>query len=324
MSFSGETKQEIGKLPLEKECCLIAELNALTQCLGALSLHGGGRIQLKYVTESIVVARRLLVLLKKGLHVQVRTGIRKENRFGGRLVTTLSLSAEDSRHLLRRLNVLKQDEQGEDVFQGVPRRIVRRICCRRSFLRGMFLGCGTVISPEKGYHAEFLVEDEQRARFLIRVLALCDIEASLSFRREKAVVYMKNGEIVARLLATLGANRAVLKTEEVRTLQSVKKQVTRAMNCDHANMGKQLSAAEKQLSAITRISKLIGLSALPDELQALARMRISHQEASLEQLGQLMEPPVSKSGVQHRMKRLTDMAAGLSIPIPTNTVQEET
>lgn len=323
MSFSGETKQEIAKLSPEKECCMIAELNALTQCLGALSLLGGGRIQLKYAAESLVVARRLLVLLKSGLRYRVHTAVRREKRFGGRLVTTLALSAEESRHLLRRLSVLRQDENGEDVFQGVPRRIVRRICCRRSFLRGMFLGCGTVISPEKGYHAEFLVEDEQRARFLMRVLSLCDIEASMSMRRQKAVVYIKNGEAVSRLLATLGAARAVLKVEEVRTVRSVQKQVTRAINCDHANLGKQLSAAQRQLEAISHISRMTGLSALPDELQALARLRISHQDASLEQLGQLLKPTVSKSAVQHRMKRLMDIAAGLSVPVPTNTKQEE-
>lgn len=323
MSFSGETKQEIAKLSPEKECCMIAELNALTQCLGALSLLGGGRIQLKYAAESLVVARRLLVLLKSGLRYRVHTAVRREKRFGGRLVTTLALSAEESRHLLRRLSVLRQDENGEDVFQGVPRRIVRRICCRRSFLRGMFLGCGTVISPEKGYHAEFLVEDEQRARFLMRVLSLCDIEASMSMRRQKAVVYIKNGEAVSRLLATLGAARAVLKVEEVRTVRSVQKQVTRAINCDHANLGKQLSAAQRQLEAISHISRMTGLSALPDELQALARLRISHQDASLEQLGQLLKPTVSKSAVQHRMKRLMDIAAGLTVPVPTNTKQEE-
>lgn len=323
MSFSGETKQEIAKLSPEKECCMIAELNALTQCLGALSLLGGGRIQLKYAAESLVVARRLLVLLKSGLRYRVHTAVRREKRFGGRLVTTLALSAEESKHLLRRLSVLRQDENGEDVFQGVPRRIVRRICCRRSFLRGMFLGCGTVISPEKGYHAEFLVEDEQRARFLMRVLSLCDIEASMSMRRQKAVVYIKNGEAVSRLLATLGAARAVLKVEEVRTVRSVQKQVTRAINCDHANLGKQLSAAQRQLEAISHISRMTGLSALPDELQALARLRISHQDASLEQLGQLLKPTVSKSAVQHRMKRLMDIAAGLTVPVPTNTKQEE-
>lgn len=323
MSFAGETKQEIAKLTLEKECCLIAELNALTQCLGALSLQGGGRMQLKYATESLVVARRLLVLLKQGLRCKVHTGVRREKRFGGRLVTTLTLSLEDSRQLLRRLSVLRQDENGEDVFQGVPRRIVRRICCRRSFLRGMFLGCGTVISPEKGYHAEFLVEDEQRARFLMRVLALCDVTAALSMRGQKAVVYVKSGEMVSRLLATLGATRAVLRLEEVRTLQSVKKQVTRALNCDHANLGKQLSASRRQLEAISHISKMTGLSALPDALQALARLRISHQDASLEQLGQMMQPPVSKSGVQHRMKRLMDIAAALTEPVPTHSEKEK-
>lgn len=323
MSFAGEIRQEIARIPIEKECCLIAELNALTQCLGMLSLHGGGKVQLKYETESIIVARRLLMLLKQGLQMQPRTGVRKDPRFGGRLITSIALSTEESRRLLRRLNVLKQSDTGEDVFQGVPRRVVRRICCQRSFIRGMFLGCGSVNAPEKGYHAEFPVEDEQRARFLKRVLAQCDMEASLCFRGQKAVVYMKNADAVSRLLATLGAHQAMLKMEDVRALRSVQKQVTRAVNCDHANLNKQLMAAKKQLEAITHISKMIGLNALPGELRELARLRISHQDASLEQLRQMLDPPISKSGIQHRMKRLSNIAAGLTVPIPTNTTQEE-
>ena len=322
MSFSSDIKREIAKNLPEKDCCVIAELNALTQCLGSLSLQGRGQVQLKFKSDNPVVARRLLVLLRQYCRVQVSTDVKKLPRFGGRFVTTLTLSLEDSHRLLRRLNVLKQDAGGQDVFQGVPRRIVRRICCRRAFLCGMFLGAGSVTAPEKDYHAEFVVGDEARARFLMRVLELSGIPASLTMRRGQAVVYLKDSEMIARLLATMSAARAMLRLEDVRTVGAVKQQVTRALNCDQANLNKQVSAAQRQLEAISRISHLVGLRSLPQPLEELARLRLSNQEASLEELGQKLSPPVTKSGIQHRMRKLLQMADSVTDRAPT-TYQEE-
>ncbi len=323
MSFAAEIKREIARTMPDKECCVVAELGALTQCLGSISLQGGGQVQLIYRTYSTTVGKRLLTLLRYYGQLDAASTIYKDPRFGGRFVTTITLASADSRRLLRRLDVLRRNEGGEDVFQGVPKRVVRRICCRRSFIRGMFLGCGTMTSPEKGYHAEFMVGDKARARFVQRVLEMCDISSLLTERKGEAAVYLKDSEMISRLLATMGASRAMLLLEEKRTLGAVKQHVTRALNCDHANLKKQLAASRKQVDMITRISHLAGLSSLPKDLEELARARLLHPEATLEQLGLLLQPPISKSGVQHRLRRLSQISASLHTHTPSVIKKED-
>lgn len=322
MSFTADIKQELVRSMPEKDCCMMAELNALTQSIGSLTLRSGGQVLLTFRTESLTVARHLLQMLRHGCRVQVRTRIDKNPRFGGRYVSTLMLGAEDSRRLLRRLNVIGKNDAGEEVFRGVPRRTVRRNCCRRAFIKGMFLGSGSVSAPGKGYHAEFVVADGARARFLTRVLDMTHVRSSVTERNGKAVVYLKDSEMISRLLAAMEASRAVLQIEEARTMGLVKKQVTRAMNCDGANLRKQLSAAQRQIAAIERISRLRGLSSLPEALENMARLRLAHQEATLEQLGALSEPPLTKSGVQQRLHKIEKLAEEIISHRPTEYKEE--
>ena len=324
MSCSSEIKQELARVSPEKDCCGLAELSALTQTLGSLSLQGAGRVQLKYTTDSPTAAWRILWLLRHRLKMKVDSGVSREKRFGGRFVTTVTLSTADSHRLLRRMNVLKPGDRGVDEYQGAPRRVVRRICCRRAFIRGMFLGCGSAAAPEKGYHAEFVVGEDGRARFLQRVLEMTDLRASVTQRKNRAVVYMKDSEMISRLLVSMGAPRALLRLEDVRTLGVVKQQVTRALNCDQANISKQLSSARQQVAAVTRISTLAGLTSLKPELEELARLRLANASASMETLAGMLKKPLSKSGVQHRMRRLQAIADELTHQTPTVYVKEET
>lgn len=323
MSFAAEIKREIARDMPEKECCAMAELGALTQCLGSISLQGAGQMQVIYRSFSTTAGKRLLTLLRYYGQLDAASSVVKDPRFGGRFVTTITLTPADSRRLLRRLDVLRRDETGEDVFQGVPKRVVRRICCRRAFLRGMFLGCGTLSAPDKGYHAEFLVGDNARARFVQRVLEMCDIPSAITQRKGEAAVYIKDSGMIARLLATLGASRAMLEVEEMRTRGAVKQQVNRALNCDHANLEKQVASSRRQVDMITRISHLAGLTSLPRDLEALARLRLLHPEATLEQLGVMLSPPISKSGVQHRMRRLSQVSANLRTHTPSVSKEDD-
>ena len=323
MSFSTEIKQELARTSPEKDCCVLAELSALSQCLGSLKLMGAGRVQLKMRTDSPSAAWRILWLLRHKLKMTVESGVTRETRFGGRFVTTITLSTADSHRLLRRMNVLRPGDTGVDEYQGVPQRVVRRICCRRAFIRGMFLGCGSATAPDKGYHAEFVTGEAARARFLLKVLEMEGLRAAETERKNRSVVYMKDGEMISRLLAAMGAPRALLQLEDVRTMGAVKQQVTRALNCDSFNIAKQVKSAAQQVAAITRISTLAGLSSLSKDLEELARLRLSNPSASLETLGSLLEKPLSKSGVQHRMRKLQGISDDLTHHMPTVYHKEE-
>lgn len=148
----------------------------------------------------------------------------------------------------------------------------------------------------------------QAADYLEKLLALNEVSAGRVNRRGSEVVYVRDGDSVVTLLSLMGASRATLETENLRAAATLKRDLNRVANCDQANMLKQLTAAQRQVEAVTAISLSRGLSALPPELEALARLRLSHPDAGLKDLAEMLKPPLSKSGVQHRMRRLMEMA----------------
>lgn len=308
MSFSLEVKQETAAVDAGKMCCMTTELSALTQCCALFANPGQGKPSVRYVTENAGCAKRILTLLRSRYGITASPHFARHARFGGGRDYVLQLSAADSAMLLRVLGLT--DVQG--VYRRSAMRMPRRICCQRAYLRGMFLGCGSVGNPLKGYRAEFVLDDAGRASFLLRLLDRLGIRAGHVRRRSSDVLYISQGDAVVLLLGLIGAARAVLHVENIRAAASLRAGINRATNCDHANLHKQLRAAEKQAEAITAISLAVGLASLPDDLSALARLRLANRDASLEQLGLMMDPPLSKSGVQHRMRRMMQRADQLS------------
>ena len=315
MSFSAEVKQELVGTRLEKSCCMLSELNALTQSCASMTLHGGGRVSIAYTTENVSVAKRIFVLLKKRLEINATPHFSKTPRFGGRRICIIRLTVEDTRKLMLSLHMLHESEQG-DVFRGIPRRALTRKCCQRAFLRGIFLGEGSVSAPEHStYHLEFICSSESRAEAIAQVLTRCEIDSRISYRRNTYVVYLKQSSQISTLLGTMGAARAMMHYENVLVQRNLRESVTRTTNCDHNNMVRQLTAAQKQTAVIREISLKHSLNILPDSLQTVARLRLANPDASLEQLGEMLTPPVGKSGVNHRMRKIMEIAASLSIQI---------
>lgn len=323
MPVTRDIRREIARGDMKKECCMLSELLALMQALGSMSLRQGGQMALMFKTGSVSVAKRIKELLRAAFQMPVITDIIGQGQFGRRNSIRLTLSAEDSRRLLKRFHVLGTDAAGRDVYLGVPKRTMRRICCRRAFLKGAFLGAGSLSMPGKGYHAEFVLQDEAKARFLKRVLRLEHMESGILPRRDKWVVYLKDADAIERLLASMEAHVAVLELNEKRLMGQVKKQVTRAMNCDHANLKKQLSAAQRQAEAIEHLSKMRGLSSLSKKLEQLAVLRLVNKDLSLEQLGAKMNPPMTKSSVQSAMRRIMTLSEQANQKKPTNLRRED-
>ena len=323
MSFNSEVKEELVSLRLGESCCALAEISALSLCLASFSIRGRGEVLLNYTSLSPTVAKRPLRLLRFFGHKNIGMSTRRDNRFGGRRFTVLTLSGNDARAMMQRVGVLRF-EKGEFKFRNIPQRTVRRICCQRAYIRGMFLGVGNISPPEKAYHAEFTLPDKKRAEFLQRTLYLQNMEFSIYKRRGSYVVYSKNSGEIASLLATMGAVRALLHFEDIRMLSQVKTEVQRSVNCDQANLSRQIATAQKQLEHIDHISKLVGLTALPENLQQLARLRISHPDYSLKQLGTVLEPTKSKASVSRMFKQIEEFANNISEHKPTTSREVKT
>ncbi|MBQ9300348.1 MAG: DNA-binding protein WhiA [Clostridia bacterium] len=303
MSLSSEVKQELVALHAEKSCCMFSELNALTQCCASMTLHGRGQVSIVYTTENVSVAKRIFILLKKSMEINSTPHFTKIRRFGGRRVCRIQLSIPDTRKLMYALHMLHESESG-DVFRGIPRRALSRKCCQQAFLRGAFLGVGSIATPEHNHHLEFVCGNESRADSVAQLLRRNDLECRTEERRGAAVVYMKKGAQISTLLGLMGATRAMMRYENILAQRSLRENVMRATNCDHNNTVRQLNAAQKQIETIMLIKNSSHFSQLPEELRQVAELRIQHPESSMEEIGTMLSPPLGKSGVNHRFRKI--------------------
>lgn len=300
MSFSSQVKQEISGTFARRPCCIEAELQAITAAAGTLTITNGTP-RLTYRIYNIACAKETLLLLKRRFGISTMPYYVRNERLGGRRTYVLQLSREDSARVLGALDLLG----GRTAGTG---RMFRRICCRRAYLKGAFLAVGTITQPERAYRVEFAWDTRERAAFLIKALAQCGVPALSTLRRNQHVVYVSQAEAVSVLLRLLGASRAVLHLENVRAVSAMRQHANRVTNFDQANLGRQLSAAQQQADAIEALSLRGGLADLPKDLATLARLRLVNRDATLEQLGAMLTPPLSKSGVQHRMRRIMQFA----------------
>lgn len=308
-SFAGRVKEELVRLPLGKVCCQLSEIGALTQTSGHLSFRGRGRITVQYRLENTGAARRLFQLLKARLGVSPTLHFTQTKALGGRRTWVLTLGEEDSRTLLLALHRIEIDEDGQMTLKrSVPRHPLTRQCCRRAFLRGAFLGAGTMTSPEKAYHLEWKAEDGRLAETIQKLMEKDGIPFRSYIRRGQQVIYLKEADRVAGMLALMGASGSVLEMENIRIRKQTRLRASRASNCDEHNGERMLDAGQKQAKACRMISLKEGLFTLPPALREIARKRLENPDMSLAELGESMDPPLSKSAVNHRMRRLMEIA----------------
>lgn len=320
MSFSSTAKDELIRLPMGKSCCILSELSALTQTSGSLALRGLGRVQVTYRVENTALARRIFLLLRTQLNITAKLHFVQHSRLGGRRYCVLTLGDQDSQTLLIALHMMERDEEGHiSLKRTAPRHPMTRQCCRRAFLRGAFLGCGSMNNPEKSYHFEWVAEDQSLRQTLAKLLDKSGLPVHEHVRKGQNVMYLKGAQQIADMLALMGASQAVLEMENIRIKKQMRAEANRASNCDEHNSERMLNAADEQIEAIKLISIQRGLFTLPPGLQEIARLRLEHTSLSLNELGQLMDPPVGKSGVNHRMRRLMDIAKEIRATLPIHT-----
>ena len=315
MSFSVNAKEELIHLPMEKPCCMLAELAALTQTSASLGFRGAGRFSVTWRVESAALARRIFTCLKKSLGLAPSLEVVQHARLGGRTSCVLTLEDDDARKLLAALRMMEQQPDGNwSLKRTSPHLGLTRQCCRRSFLRGLFLGSGSISAPEKNYYLELMPGDDDAAQAALRLMEKCGVEAKCHQRKGRPVVYIKNVQGLEDLLTLMGASSAMLKLENLRITRQMRGNINRASNCDDHNYEKAVTAGEQQAERIKQIALKGGLSSLSLPLRQVAELRMAHPEASLTELGQLLTPPVGKSGVNHRLQRLMALADALEGP----------
>lgn len=309
LSFIDEVKEELARLAVRKRCCARAELAGLVRSSGAVELLGGalaaGRVGLTVHTDRPAVARRIIQGAKLLAPVQTEVLVERRRRLRKNLTYTVRMAPQpDLAGLLQTLGVL--DRHGL-IRATAPDHLLEKECCRRSYLRGAFLGKGWVSAPDRGHHLEITAGSPEEADFLGQLLFDFGLPVRLAARKDAIVLYLKEAGQVAKFLSVVGAHQALLKFEDVRAFKEMKNRVNRQVNADTANAGKTAAAAARQLAAIERLQANGGLARLRPALQDLARLRLAYPEASLNELGEMLMPKVSKSGVNHRMRELVQL-----------------
>ncbi len=308
MSFSSNVKDELCRLPLGKNCCMLSELTALYRTSGSLSFHGFGRVQVQYRTENAALARRIFRLLRGRLGITPRLHYVQHARLGGQRTCVLTVGDEDSQKLMLALNMTEQDEEGNIRYRRTTvRHPMTRQCCRKAYLRAAFLGSGTMSNPEKEYHFEVSASDQSLVRELGRLLDKSGLPVNTYQRKGNTVVYLKSAQQISDAIALMGATNSVFAMEDIRIRKQARGAANRAINCDEHNFQRMLDAADHQVEGIRRYVIVKGMRSLPPALQEIAQKRLDNADLSLVELGQLFEPPLSKSAVNHRMRRLMEI-----------------
>ena len=214
-----------------------------------------------------------------------------------------------SEQILRETGILLIKEGNNYISDGIYGGLIRTKCCKKSYLRGVFMGAGTVNDPEKGYHLEFVCASLNLANDLKKMInSFVDLNSKIVKRKNNYIVYMKNYGYIRDTLALMGAHSQVLEFENVKIKRELMNETVRITNCDNANTDRVLDAAERQIAKIKKIDREIGLRRLPDKLREVAMLRLEYPEASLTQLGEMMDPPLKKSGINNRIRKIEEVA----------------
>lgn len=303
MSYASEVKKELTGITVHEKNAR-AELMALIRMNGSIGLANHAMI-LNVQTESPAIARRIYSLIKQLYKVESDILVRKKMKLKKNNTYVVRLR-HHAHEILGDLAIL----DGFQIKERVPLDLLTDDLMIRSYLRGAFLAGGSVNNPETSrYHLEIYSLYEEHNEMIAEMINRYDLNARTTNRRSGYIVYLKEAEKIANFLQLIGATTSMLEFENIRIVRDMRNSVNRLVNCENANMDKVANAANRQVENIMLIEATVGLSSLPEKLRAIAETRLAHQEVSLKELGTLVPGgPISKSGVNHRLRKLNAYA----------------
>jgi cell division protein WhiA len=300
VSFTAEVKDELSHWETDCRGCKRAELSALIRIEGRLSAN----YRLEVTTETAAVARCTVRLMHELYRLKTEITTRRSilhKSYNYLIVVPAQIGLKEA---LVDLGILSE----EGIELGVAPQLVRRDCCGAAYLRGAFLGGGFIADPRGDFHFELTTGHEELATGLVDIMQERGIAARMVRRRNVFIVYLKGADAIIDFLGAVGAYRSVLAMENVRVTKSVRNDVNRRLNAEIANQQKSIDASFSQIQAIQTIEAARGLDSLPPALKELAILRLEHPDVTLRELGELADPPLSKSAINHRIRRLEAIA----------------
>ncbi|WP_438447125.1 DNA-binding protein WhiA [Gorillibacterium sp. sgz5001074] len=309
MSFAAQTKKELTLMEAEA-CCEKAELSALIRMNGSVQLSSQ-RIILDISTENAAIARRIYSLLKKTYQVHIELLVRKKMRLKKNNVYMVRIPTR----VQDILTDLKIVSEGFQFTPGIDKSVIRNPCCKRSYLRGAFLAGGSVNNPEgSSYHLEISSMYEEHCNALVDLANRFQLNARCIERKKGFVFYIKEGQKIIEFLSLIGAHQALLRFEDIRIMKDMRNSVNRIVNCETANLNKTIGASMRQIENIRLLQREMGLENLPEKLREVAEIRLQYPDVNLNEIGDMLKGNVSKSGVNHRLRKIDELAEKLRQP----------
>ncbi|MCR5656743.1 MAG: DNA-binding protein WhiA [Butyrivibrio sp.] len=309
MSFSGEVKSELGKQVASARHCLLAELSAILSNCGICEVDESGMYTVFLQADVTSVSRKFFTILKKAYNIDF--GVLSEvpaKRANGKLYQPVLRGRDDVSAILKAIHLLEDTGRITDQSSGINPMIIKKACCRRAYLRDVFLCIGSVSDPSKSYHMEFVCNDEKYAGDLKQLIESFDIDARIIVRKKYYVVYIKESTAIVDMLNVMEAPVSLMNMENERIVKEMRGAINRRVNCETANITKTVNAASRQTTDILYLRDHYGFENLPDGLKQMAEVRLQYPDATLLELGKYLDPPVGKSGVNHRLRKLSELA----------------
>ena len=309
MSFSSEVKEELyGHIGASRHC-QIAEIAAIVDAAGLVKADEKGNLVLYLQDDNALVVRKFFTLLKKAFNIGNSTFAGNDDyRSQGRIYKPILADQDKIRQVLGAIRMIDENGIVRDPNEGISPMVTRNSCCKRAFLRDSFLCLGSISDPNKGYHLEYVCDREVQALALKEMIESFEIEARIVRRKKYFVLYFKEGAGIVDLLNIMEAPVSLMNLENLRIVKEMRNSINRSVNCEVANMAKTINAATKQIEDITYIRDHYGFDKLQPILREMAEVRLENPDTTLLELGKLLDPPVGKSGVNHRLRKLSDLA----------------
>lgn len=311
MSFSLKVKNEVCRhSELNKEEA-IAELSGIMRASGTLGIGAKMSLNFKIVTENPAIARLIFKLLKEHFNIHTQVIVKRSNSLKKNNVYVVAITEDSNvKELLLEVGILTE-EDFLNLNYTIPKKLVEEEDAKRAYIRGAFLGGGSINNPEKSYHLEFVTHNLEYANELSNLINEYNLSSKVIQRKSSYVIYLKEGEQIVDLLNIIGAHSSLLELENIRIMKEMRNNVNRLVNCETANLSKTVNAAVRQIESIKLIQKEIGLDRLAKNLREIAELRLEYPDESLKELGAMLNPPVGKSGINHRLRRIEKIAAEL-------------
>ncbi|EHF5288479.1 DNA-binding protein WhiA [Listeria monocytogenes] len=307
MSFASETKKELTHMDVSDSDAKV-ELAAFIRMNGAISFSNQ-LVIMDVQTENAAIARRMYQLLKDLYEVPIELLVRRKMKLKKNNVYIVRLKS-GTRGILEDLRIL---EPPMTFTKSIDRGFVKKRSAKRAYLRGAFLASGSVNNPEtSSYHLEIFSVYEEHNEAICALMNQFDLNARTLERKNGFITYLKEAEKITEFLSIIGATSALLHFEDVRIMRDMRNSVNRLVNCETANINKTINAAVRQIDNIKYIQSTVGLEALPERLREIAALRIANEDVTLKELGEMLTTgQVSKSGINHRLRKLDQIAERL-------------